>query len=106
MPYHLTNNDWTVFGLAREMADGNSNDTPDGHVTLYLSPIYGPGHEPGHMAAWISTNGNPVLLATYDRNGEPLWDDAEQEWWGETLAYFDLDSTEELNQAVQIALER
>lgn len=106
--YYITNDVWTVRGLEHELATGNINDTPDGAVWLYLSPIYGDlsGHAPGNMGVWVATNGDPVLLATFDHDGDLLWDERDQDWFGEALGYFDLGDTDDLVQAVEMVLRR
>ena len=104
--YYITNDVWTVSGLEHELATGNSNDTPDGAVWLYLSPIYGGGHEPGNMGAWMATNGGPVLLATFDHDANLLWDESDQDWFGEALGYFDLDEADDLTNTINAALNK
>ena len=104
--YYITNDVWTVRGLEHELATGNSNDTPDGAVWLYLSPIYSElsGHAPGNLGVWMSTNGGPILLATLDHDANLLWDEGDQDWFEGALWYFGLDDTDDLVNAVNAAL--
>lgn len=98
--YYITNENWTVPGLAHEIADGKINDTPDGHVYLNIGPIYGGGHAPGNMGVWIATSADPVLIATCDYNGELLWDASDEPWFIDALGYFGFDS-DDLKNAVE-----
>lgn len=102
--YNLTNEITTVRGLAHEIADGNSNDTPNGRVWLMVGPVYGSSYEPGYFGAWISTNGDPVYMATYADTGSVVWDASEEgeseEWLPESLGYFGWDEIHDMHDAV------
>lgn len=104
--YYITNDLWTVSGLELDLESGSSDEgNPNADVWLKFGPLYGRSMAPGNCGVWIATNGDPVLMATYDHDQELLWDASDEEWFEDALSWFGFDDMDDVSGSIESALE-
>lgn len=103
--YYLTNEISTVLGLAHKIAAVENECTNGVELRLMVGPVYAENNRQGEFGTWVSTNGNPIYIASYQSDGAVLWDaadDDENQWLAETLAIFGFENIDALHAAVRL----
>jgi hypothetical protein len=110
--YCIDNHTATIRGLSHEIA--HNGETGDRAVSVQVGVIFnrfvGGPIKPGTVAAWLSTNGGPTFLASYDADGNLLYsalaEVLDEDARDQVLGWFGWDDPEGLDLAVAAYLGR